>query len=265
MDIATIGGLLLGIGGILLGQVLEGGHIGSIVQGTAALIVLGGTAGAVMVSTPMHDLKIALSLIKMAFFDDHADAAKISAEILDAAQRARKESILVLEKQMGTFSHPFMNKVFRHAVDGFDSNAMKQMAETQIILEEEHLSAGAKVFTDAGGFSPTIGIIGAVLGLIHVMENLSDTSKLGAGIAVAFVATVYGVGLANLILIPMGNKLKRKIKTNSMIKDMILIGGLGIVEGLNPRVIEEQLTAYVTDKGHKKGMPPPASMAEPKD
>ncbi len=134
----------------------------------------------------------------------------------------------------------------------------------KIYLEEEHAAAGAKLFVDAGGFSPTIGIIGAVLGLIHVMENLSDTSKLGGGIAVAFVATVYGVGAANLVLIPIGNKLKRKIKMEAAIKEMILMGALGIVEGLNPIIIREQLSSYI--HGHadhkeekaEEGAPPPA-------
>lgn len=250
MDITSIVGLICGIGGILLGQVLEGGHIGSIMQLTAGLIVCGGTVGATLVSSPMADVKTALSLIKMAFLNvGSANPEKVAEEIIGAAQRARKESILVLEKEIGTYSHPFMNTVFRHVVDGYDSKAIREVGEIQILLEEEHLQAGAKLFVDAGGFSPTIGIIGAVLGLIHVMENLADTSKLGAGIAVAFVATVYGVGLANLILIPMGNKLKRKIKMNSQIQEMILQGGLGIVEGLNPHIIEEQLMAYLSGHG----------------
>jgi chemotaxis protein MotA len=246
MDISTLLGLTLGIGGILLGQVMEGGHIGSIMQFTAAIIVLGGTFGAVLVSTPMEDVKTAAKLLKMAFFNSRGDdSEKIIKELLEAAQIARKESILSLEKKLSQFTNPYMQAIFRFVIDGVDSNTIRDIFENEIFLEEEHLNAGAKAYLDAGGFAPTIGIIGAVLGLIHVMENLSDTSKLGAGIAVAFVATVYGVGSANLILIPLGNKLKRKIKMQAQMKEMILTGALGIVSGLNPFIIEEKLRAFV--------------------
>lgn len=245
MDITTILGLLVGIGGILLGQVMEGGHVGSIMQLTAALIVFGGTIGAVLVNAPMEDVKTALKLLKLAFLNAKGDDSEsIIKELLDAAQIARKESILSLEKKLSQFTNPYMQTIFRFVIDGVDSNTIRDIFENEIYLEEEHLNAGAKLYVDAGGFAPTIGIIGAVLGLIHVMENLSDTSKLGAGIAVAFVATVYGVGSANLIFIPIGNKLKRKIKLQAQTKEMILTGALGIVSGLNPFIIEEKLRAY---------------------
>jgi len=245
MDITTILGLVIGIGGILLGQVLEGGHVGSLVQFTAAIIVIGGTAGAVLVGSPIGDVRTAIQLLKLVFFNAKGDSKeKVIADILDAAQTARKESILALEKKLGGFSNDYMQTIFRFVIDGIDSKTLQEVFETEIYLEEDTLNAGAKVYMDAGGFSPTIGIIGAVLGLIHVMENLSDTSKLGAGIAVAFVATVYGVGLANLILIPMANKLKRKIKLQAEMKEMILIGALGIVGGQNPFIIEQKLLAY---------------------
>ncbi len=244
MDLSTWLGLLLGIGGILGGQVLEGGHISSIMQGTAAIIVLGGTFGAVMVGSPMEDLKTAMKLVKTAFFGSPINVDQIIAELMDAAQTSRKESILALEKKLNTFSNEYMQTVFRFVIDGIDAKTIKEIFEAEIYLEEEHNMAGAKVFMDAGGFSPTIGIIGAVLGLIHVMENLSDTSKLGSGIAVAFVATVYGVGAANLIFIPLANKMKRKIKIQAAIKEMILSGALGVVGGLNPFIIEQKLKAY---------------------
>ncbi len=244
MDLSTWLGLLIGIGGILAGQVLEGGHIGSIVQGTAAIIVVGGTLGAVFVGAPMEDLKTGAGLMKLAFFGSHSNVDKVITDLLEAAQTARKESILALEKNLSGFDSEYMQTVFRFVIDGIDAKTIKDIFEAEIYLEEEHRLAGAKIFMDAGGFSPTIGIIGAVLGLIHVMENLSDTSKLGSGIAVAFVATVYGVGLANLILIPMANKLKRKIKLETATKEMILAGALGVVGGLNPFIIEQKLRAY---------------------
>jgi chemotaxis protein MotA len=244
MDLTTWLGLIVGIGGVIGGQILEGGHVSSIMQGTAAIIVFGGTFGAVLVGTPLPDLMTAGGLLKTAFFGTEDKIDQIITELMDAAQTARKESILALEKKLNTFSNEYMQTVFRFVIDGIDAKTIKEIFEAEIYLEEEHLSAGAKIFMDAGGYSPTIGIIGAVLGLIHVMENLSDTSKLGAGIAVAFVATVYGVASANLIFFPIANKLKRKIKLQASAKEMILAGALGVVAGLNPFIIEQKLRAY---------------------
>ncbi len=252
MDLTTIGGIVLAIGGILGGQILEGGHVGSLMQGTAAIIVFGGTIGAVMVATPMGDLKTGMGLLKMVFLNIKGDdPEKIIKELIEAAQIARKESILALEKKLGSFSNPFMQTIFRFVIDGVDPATIADMFDSQIFLEEEHLTAGGKIFETAGGFAPTIGIIGAVLGLIHVMENLADTSKLGAGIAVAFVATVYGVGSANIFFLPFGSKIKRKVKMQGHIKQMILTGAIGIVSGMNPFIIEEKLRAYTHGHGKK--------------
>jgi chemotaxis protein MotA len=245
MDITTILGIAVGLGGILLGQILEGGHIGSILQDTAAIIVFGGTFGAVLVATPIDDVKTGISLLKWAFINPKGDNVdKIIKELIEAAQIARKESILALEKRLNTFSSPYMQTIFRFVIDGVDPNTIKDIFESEISLEEHHLTAGAKIWEAAGSFSPTIGIIGAVLGLIHVMENLADTSKLGGGIAVAFVATVYGVASANLIFLPFSKKIVTKIKHQSQVKEMILTGAIGIVSGMNPFIIEEKLRAY---------------------
>jgi chemotaxis protein MotA len=248
MDMITIFGILVALLGIVGGQILEGGHVSSIIQLTAALIVFGGTAGAVMVSTTRKDLKTGLNLLKLGFSDKHdEDPEIIIREIIGAAQTSRKESILALEKQLPSYSSPFMKDVFRFVIDGVDPTNLRDIFETQIANEEANLNAGAKIWTDAGGYAPTIGIIGAVLGLIHVMENLSDTSKLGAGIAVAFVATVYGVGSANILFLPLGGKIKRKIHIQLEHKQMILEGALGIMAGLNPFIIEQKLRTYLHD------------------
>jgi chemotaxis protein MotA len=255
MDITTIVGILLAIGGILGGQVIEGGHAGSLMQLTAAIIVFGGTIGAMLVNTPMEDVKMGLKLTKLAFTNPKGDDPdKVIKELIEAAQIARKESILALEKRLSTFSNPYMQTIFRFVIDGVDPATIKDIFESEIYLSEEHLVAGAKIWSTMGGYSPTIGIIGAVLGLIHVMENLADTSKLGAGIAVAFVATVYGVASANIFFLPFANKITRKVKIQSHMKEMILTGAIGIVSGMNPFIIEEKLRAYVhSDKGHKEG------------
>jgi len=245
MDLMSILGLVLAVGGILGGQVIEGGHIGSIMQLTAAIIVFGGTFGAVLIGTPMGDVKTGLKLVKTVFINPRGDdPEKIIKELIEASQIARKESILALEKRLSNFSNPYMQTIFRFVIDGVDPNTIKDIFESEIYLEEEHMMSGSKIWEAAGGYSPTIGIIGAVMGLIHVMENLADTSKLGAGIAVAFVATVYGVGSANLFFFPFAKKIQRKIKMQGQMKEMILTGAIGIVSGMNPFIIEEKLRAY---------------------
>ncbi len=246
MDLITLLGIVFAFGGILGGQLLEGGHISSIIQGTAFLIVFGGTIGAVCIGTTMHDLKLGLKLVALGFYDSRSqNADKIVEQLIDAAQVARKESILALEKKLNEMTDPFMQNVFRFVIDGVDPKTLREIFENELFLEEENLNAGAKIWNDAGGFAPTIGIIGAVMGLIHVMENLADTAKLGQGIAVAFVATVYGVGSANILFLPLANKIKRKIRLDIEIKNMILEGAIGIMAGMNPYIIEQKLRAYV--------------------
>jgi len=193
-------------------------------------------------------------MVKWVFINPKGDdPEKVIKELIDASQIARKESILALEKRLSTFSNPYMQTIFRFVIDGVDPTTIKDIFENEISLSEEHMISGAKIWSTAGGYAPTIGIIGAVLGLIHVMENLADTSKLGAGIAVAFVATVYGVASANIFFLPFANKITRKIKLQSQMKEMILTGAIGIVSGMNPFIIEEKLRAFThSDKGHKE-------------
>lgn len=245
MDKATWLGLLVGFGGILLGNLLEGGHMSSLMQLTAFIIVLAGTMGAVMVSSSEKDLKTGLQLAKKAFHAKESDAKKRIQEIVDCARIAKKESLLSLETRISRIEDPLFKGVLRNVVDGVEAETIRDIFETKIETEEEELLAGAKIWTDAGGFAPTIGIIGAVLGLIHVMGNLTDTSKLGAGIAVAFVATVYGVSSANLLFLPLGNKLKRRVQALSREKQMVLEGGLLIASGMNPVVLEQKLYAFL--------------------
>jgi chemotaxis protein MotA len=244
MDIGTIGGLLFAIACILGGQALEGGHAGSLMQATAAIIVLGGTLGAVAVSFPMPDLIRGVKMGKNAFTQKKSDIGDLIKTVVDLAGIARREGVLALEQRMAEIKDPFLKRAVGFLVDGVDAAVARDALETEIATEYEEGVAGAKVFEAAGGYSPTVGIIGAVLGLIHVMENLSDPSKLGGGIATAFVATVYGVGIANLMFLPMANKLKRKLVVERERKTLIAEGVLSIQAGLNPRVLEEKLAAY---------------------
>lgn len=244
MDIATLVGLLVGFGAILGGNALEGGHIDSLMQLTAGIIVLGGTFGAVMVSNTMGDLKVGMSYLVKCFVDKHSDMEKNLQEIIECSQIAKKESILALEKRLNQIENDFFRDAISTVIDGIEPATVRDIFETRMQHEEEIIMSGSKVWTDAGGYAPTIGIIGAVLGLIHVMGNLSDPSKLGSGIAVAFVATVYGVGAANLLFLPAGSKIKKKAHHHTKERQALLEGALMIGANINPKIVERKLRAY---------------------
>lgn len=247
MDLASIIGTVLGISAVVGGQVLEGGHVGQIMQGTAALIVFGGTIGAMLVAYPVQDIKKAVSMIPSIYKNVDLDVRPVIDEIVRIATIARKEGILVVEGQRDNIKNPLFKKSIKYVIDGFEPNTVKEIIDTEIFLAFEEEENAGKVFEGAGGFSPTIGIIGAVLGLIHVMAMLNDPSKIGEGIAVAFVATVYGVGASNLILIPWGTKLKRKAQQRMLAKEVVKLGIVGIQEGLNPHFLHEKLEVFVEE------------------
>jgi chemotaxis protein MotA len=247
-DIATIAGLVLAFAGILGGLLLEGGKIRDILQFTAALIVLGGTLGAVMVSTPLKVLMGALRRLVGVFLDSSPDLGIISEEVIGYATKARKSGLVSLEREADKISDPFLRKALNLAVDGTDLQDIRKMLELEIQIEEQNAEAEAKVFECAGGYAPTVGIIGAVLGLIQVMKNLANIDEVGHGIAVAFVATVYGVGTANLFFLPAASKIKARVSAETQRKELILEGVSGIVEGLNPKLIRVKLEAYTAGR-----------------
>ena len=243
-DVATLVGLLLATGGIIGGLILEGGEITDIAQYTAAIIVFGGTFGAVLIASPLPVVIGAVKQLMAVFFDKADTPDSMIEEIIGYASKARKNGIVSLEQDADAIEDPFLKKALNLAVDGTDLQELRKMMELEITLEEQHAEAEAKVFEAAGGFAPTVGIIGAVMGLIQVMKNLADIDEVGHGIAVAFVATVYGVGIANLFLLPAANKIKSRIHQAIMIKELVLEGVVGIVEGLNPKLIRSKLEAY---------------------
>lgn len=247
MDLASVIGSILGISAVVGGQILEGGHVGQILQGTAALIVFGGTFGAMLVSYPMQDIKKAFSSIPLIFQNVDLDVRPVIDEIIRIATIARKEGVLAVEGQKDTIQNPLFKKTIKYVIDGFEPNTVREIIETEIYLAMEEEEAAGKVFEGAGGYAPTIGIIGAVLGLIHVMTLLDNPSQIGSGIAVAFVATVYGVGISNLVLIPWGTKLKRKAQQRAMTKEVVKLGVIGIQEGLNPHFLQEKLEVFVEE------------------
>jgi chemotaxis protein MotA len=244
-DLAILLGLLLALSGIVGGLLLEGGALHDITQYTAAVIVLGGTIGAVMVSTPMHTLIAAIKRLGSVMVERSRPVEVIIEQLISHATKARKNGIVSLESEAEAEQDPFMRKALNLAVDGTDLQEIRKMMELEIALEEQQADAEAKVYEAAGGYSPTIGIIGAVLGLIQVMKNLSDIDKVGHGIAVSFVATVYGVAIANIFFLPVAAKIKARAHGATQIKELTLEGIIAIVEGLNPKLIRAKLDAYV--------------------
>jgi chemotaxis protein MotA len=249
LDLGTWLGMAAAFGFILLGNYLEGGHMSSILQPTAAMIVFGGTLGAVMVSFPLDATTGAVKALGRVFCNQRSEAQALLDDIQRFAHLARKEGIIALENEARSARHPFLKKALLTIVDGVDSKSLEKTLDVQIGEIEERGETPAKVFEAGGGYSPTIGIIGAVLGLIHVMANLSDVAKVGEGIAVAFVATIYGVGLANIVLLPAANKLKLKHHEDVKLCEMIKEGALGIQVGENPRQLVERLLPFVHTSG----------------
>ncbi len=258
-DVATLAGFVLGVGGILGGLIMEKGSIKDVSQITAAVIILGGSLGAVCVSTPLPVLIGAAKKLKLVFFDTTHSPDAIIEEIIQYATKARKGGIVSLEKEADSIRDPFLRKALNLAIDGTDIVEIRKMLELEIGVDEQRNEAEAKVFEGAGGYAPTIGIIGAVLGLIQVMKHLENIEEVGKGIAVAFVATVYGVGVANLFFLPAAAKIKARAHHGIQAKEIMLEGVISIVEGLNPKLIRAKLEAYMQSKA---GSPkPPAAKA----
>lgn len=244
MDLISVLGLVVGFSAIIAGQVLEGGHVGSLIQYTAFLIVIGGTIGAVLVQSPLRVVRKGLGLVRWAFFPPVIDAASLIEQLAHWSHLARKEGLLSLENQMEALADPFLKKGLQLLVDGAEPERLREVMDVEISTYEEDMKMAAKLWESAGGYAPTFGIIGAVMGLIHVMENLSDPSKLGAGIAVAFVATIYGLVTANIVCLPIAKKLLTNIARTVVLREMFVDGLVGIANGDNPRIIESRLQGY---------------------
>jgi chemotaxis protein MotA len=245
MDVLTIVGMILGFGAILLGQHLEGGHMDSLVNGPAILIVGGGTVGATMLQSPLSIFLRSMRMLVWLFVPPVQPMASAVEAMVGWSRVARKEGLLGLERMIEDKMDDFSRKGLQLLVDGNEPQTIRETLELQIAAREDIDLAAAKVFEGMGGYSPTIGIIGAVMGLIHVMGNLADPSQLGGGIAVAFVATIYGVGLANLLFLPAGNKLKSLVRQQSQFREMLTEGFVAIAEGQNPNVIELRLRGFI--------------------
>ena len=245
MDLLSIFGIVLGFGAVLVGQQLEGGHIGSLINGPAILIVVGGTVGAAMLQSPMPIFVRSLRMLRWIIFTPQVRTAEAIEKVVNWSNIARKEGLLGLEAVVEAEDDLFAKKGLQLLVDGSEPEVIRGIMEVELDTKEHHDMQAAKVYEGMGGYCPTVGIIGAVLGLIHVMQNLADPAALGSGIATAFVATIYGVGLANLLLIPIGNKLKALVNVQTQNRAMMVEGLISIAEGENPRNIETKLQGYL--------------------
>jgi len=246
MDIISIVGIALSVTAILLGQFLEGGHISSLLQFTAFMIVIGGTLGAVMLQTSLKVFLDGLNMLKWVVQPPRIASQETLDMLIDWSQKARRGGLLALEPFIEQQEDLFHRRGLQMLVDGAEPEVLRETLELDLQSYEQHQIDATKVWLSAGGYSPTIGILGAVMGLIHVMENLSDPSKLGSGIAVAFVATIYGVGGANLFFLPVAGKLRYWVGRLVANKELFIQGIVAIANGENPRVIEAKLQGYLS-------------------
>lgn len=245
MDKFSLFGIFLGLGAIVGGQLIEGGHISSLIQPAAFIIVVGGTFGAVCLQSSWEVFTAGMKMTKWVIAPPTVAHSELISQIVKWSNIARKEGLLSLEAQVDVLDDPFARRGLQMLVDGVEPDRLRDLLEIETDAYEAHLKICAKVWEAAGGYSPTIGILGAVMGLIQVMENLSDPTKLGSGIAVAFVATIYGVGLANLIFLPISKKLMANISHLVVLREMYVDGIIGIANGDNPHVIESRMEGYI--------------------
>ncbi|HVP56622.1 MAG TPA: motility protein A [bacterium] len=248
MDIATALGLVLGVGAIVVSFIGEGGNILAVLKWPAMLIVLGGTIGASTITTSLRTLLTVPTFLKIAFFGKQPDPRELVQRIVKMAEKARRDGILALEDELNTVSNPFFKKAFHLAIDGTEGNALKDALETEMSYISERHKQGIGLFQKMGGFSPTMGIIGTVLGLINTLANTSDAGEMAVHIASAFIATLWGVGMANLVYLPLGDKLKHRHEDEMIVLELITQGVVSIQLGDNPRVIRTKLYSFIMPK-----------------
>jgi chemotaxis protein MotA len=254
VDKSSFGGIVLALGGIIAGLLLEGGNLRQVLQPTAAMIVFVGTLGAVMLQFPLPVLLHAVRRLGSVFLNPQTNPQSMIQRLVQYAQKARREGIVSLDKELGEIDDPFLKKSLMLAVDGTEPQELRKIMELELDNQAEYEEQVPLVFESAGGFAPTVGILGAVLGLIQVMQHLDKIDEVGKGIAVAFVATIYGVGSANLLYLPIAGKMKLRIREEQIAREMTLEGVTSILEGMNPRILETKLVGFLVEadkSGHK--------------
>jgi chemotaxis protein MotA len=252
VDKSSFMGVIVGLGGIMLGLLLEGGKLSQVIQPTAAIIVFGGTLGAVLLQYPMPVVASAFRRLIQVFLERKLDPQQTVQQLVIFANKARRYGMISLDADLPSLSDPFLKRALMLAVDGTEPQELRKTMQLEIDNQAEYEDNIPKVFESAGGFAPTIGIIGAVLGLIQVMQHLDNINEVGKGIAVAFVATVYGVGSANLFFLPSSGKLRLRIREEQIIREMTLEGVVSILEGMNPRMLESKLIGFLPESPKAK-------------
>ncbi|MEZ5359456.1 MAG: flagellar motor protein [Candidatus Zixiibacteriota bacterium] len=245
LDLATIIGLIVGIGAIFFAYYLEGGHFSAVFQAPAMILVIGGTIGAATVTTSFRTLRNIPTLLRIAFFGNKPDSARTIADITVMAEKARREGVLGLEEDLKKIGDPFLRKAIQLVIDGTDSNDMRQILETEVTYIAERHRQGIALFKALGGFSPTLGIIGTVLGLVHTLSNTGDAARMATAIAGAFIATLWGISMANLVYLPIGDKLRMRHDEEAANLDLIIDGIIAIQSGENPRIIRSKLMSFI--------------------
>lgn len=247
MDILALFGLIIGLGAIVAGNIVEGGTTAHLVQLAAALIVFGGTFGAIVLSYPLRDLNAAIAALKLVFNHTKADPNSIIEDSVNILVQARRSGLVALQPQIAGIENSFLRKGLSLVVDGMPPKMIKDILEQEIASYERKMRRAAKVFESAGGYAPTIGILGAVMGLIQVMSNVAEPSKIGAGISVAFVATIYGVGSANLVFFPFSKRILSRMNEQIFMMELALEGALGVDSGMNPFFLRTKLNAFLIE------------------
>lgn len=245
MDKSSFAGLIVGLGGVVVGLLLEGGKLAQVLQPTAAIIVFGGTLGAVLLQYPMPVVGTAFRRLMQVFFERKLDPQQTVRQLVVFADKARRQGMVSLDADLPAINDPFLKKTLMLAVDGTEPQELRKMMQLEVDNQAEYEDNIPRVFESAGGFAPTIGIIGAVLGLIQVMQHLDNINEVGKGIAVAFVATVYGVASANLFFLPSAGKLRLRLRDEQIVREMTLEGVASILEGMNPRMLESKLVGFL--------------------
>jgi chemotaxis protein MotA len=263
VDIATIVGLVLGFGAIFGGMIMEGGSPAALISPSSALIVIVGTIAVGFVAYPLQRMLGMVGVLKNAFLERVHDPRALADELVAMAEQSRREGLLSLESKAQETHDPFVKKGLMLMIDGTDPERLRSILEIEIAAREERHEGGVAVLESMGGFAPTLGIMGTVLGLVNVLSNLTDTSTLGEKIAGAFIATFYGVFTANIIFLPLGNKLKTKMKLEAHVAEMALTGLLAIQAGDNPRIVREKLEGFLAPKRRSSGESPAAEERVP--
>lgn len=251
MDLATSLGLGLALISLGASVVLEGGHLGSLFSVPASVIVFGGTIGATVIGFSVQELKNVPTLFRIGFMGKDVDALNMIRILVRFAEKARREGLLALEEDLGAVDNDFLKKGMQLVIDGTDAELVRNILETELTFIQERHDKGAAIFEAAGGFAPTMGIIGTVMGLVHVLGNLNDTDSLGPAIATAFIATLYGVASANILFLPLAAKLKNRSANEILVYEVTLEGILSVQSGDNPRIVEEKLKAFLAPELRK--------------